>query len=162
MTKHIDWDKVDQFFMCGSSITQCAAGLGVSVDTLERRAKSEKNAAIAEIQQSKKEKGNLAIHSAQFEKAIKDKNPTMLIWLGKQRLNQKDSVDTTPNNDKEISQALINIHSTDVEDMKTKINELQNVVDKYESKEQPNEPVTETNTVDTKIDEEVQHLGWSC
>ncbi len=93
MTKNIDWDRIDQYFMCGGSITQVAAGIGCSVDTLERRCRSEKNAEIAHYQQEKKERGNLAIHSAQFEKAIKEKNPTMLIWLGKQRLGQKEILD---------------------------------------------------------------------
>lgn len=93
MTKYIDWDKVDQYFICGCTITQCAAGIGCSVDTLERRCRSEKNAEIAQYHQQKREKGNLAIHHAQFEKAIKEKNPTMLIWLGKQRLGQKEILD---------------------------------------------------------------------
>lgn len=93
MTKHIDWDKVDQYFICGCTITQCAAGIGCSVDTLERRCRSEKNAEIAHYHQEKREKGNLLIHAAQFEKAIKEKNPTMLIWLGKQRLGQKEIID---------------------------------------------------------------------
>ena len=93
MTKLIDWDKIDNYFICGASITQCAAQIGCSVDTLERRCRKEKNAEIAQYHQEKREKGNLLLHAAQFDKAIKEKNPTMLIWLGKQRLGQKEIID---------------------------------------------------------------------
>src|ERR1017187_950281 len=135
MTKLIDWERIDNSFICGASITQCAAGIGCSVATLERRCRSEKNAEIAHYQQEKREKGNLLIHAAQFDKAIKEKNPTMLIWLGKQRLGQKDAIDSGPNNDKELSAALLKIHSTDFDVMKIKINELEMIVEEYRKKE---------------------------
>ncbi len=135
MTRHIDWDKVDHYFMAGSSITQCAAALGVSVDTLERKAISEKNARIADIQQQKREKGNLAIHAAQYEKAIKDRNPTMLIWLGKQRLQQKDSHDATPLNDDPLTKALESIMSSDVEKIKVENEELKKELEYLRKKE---------------------------
>ena len=35
------------------------------------------------------------LRKAQWEAAIKDKNPTMLIWLGKNELNQTDKLETT-------------------------------------------------------------------
>ncbi len=111
MTKVIDWDRIDNFFICGASISQCAAGIGCSVATLERRCRSEKNAEIAQYHQEKREKGNLAIHQAQFEKAIKEKNPTMLIWLGKQRLGQKEIIDEkiTKDIEKKFDQQMIKI-----------------------------------------------------
>jgi hypothetical protein len=99
MTRIIDWDKVDNLFMAGCSITQCAASLGVSVDTLERKALSEKKARIADIQQEKRASGDSLLLGAQYHKAIKDKNPTMLIWLGKQRLQQKENLDAQINKD---------------------------------------------------------------
>ena len=40
---------------------------------------------------AKKAHGDGLLHAAQFSKAYKEKNSTMLIWLGKQRLNQKDN-----------------------------------------------------------------------
>jgi len=39
------------------------------------------------------EHGSKSLRRAQFEVAIQDKNPTMLIWLGKQYLGQRDQND---------------------------------------------------------------------
>ena len=93
MTRHIDWDKVDQYFICGCTIAQAAAALGVHRDTLYKKCEEEKKTTLSLYHEEKREKCNTAIHAAQFEKAIKEKNPTMLIWLGKQRLGQKEIID---------------------------------------------------------------------
>ena len=93
MTRHIDWDKVDQYFICGCNIVQACAALGLHRNTLYERCEKEKNCTLQAYFEEKREKGNTAIHAAQFEKAIKEKNPTMLIWLGKQRLGQKEILD---------------------------------------------------------------------
>lgn len=91
--REIDWEKVDYMFVCGANITQTAAAIGVCKDTLYRRCKEDRNQTLQSIYEEKREKGNNLIHIAQYEKAIKEKNPTMLIWLGKQRLQQKEQLD---------------------------------------------------------------------
>lgn len=59
----------------------------------------------------------------------------MLIWLGKQRLNQRDSIETAPQNDREIAIALASIHSFDIEGMQSKIQQLEGEVRNYEEKQ---------------------------
>lgn len=39
--------------------------------------------------------GKISLRRAQFEAAVENKNPTMMIWLGKQYLDQKDRVENT-------------------------------------------------------------------
>ncbi len=48
---------------------------------------------FSEYLRLKKAKGNSLIKVKQFEMAVKDKDKAMLIWLGKQRLGQKDKVE---------------------------------------------------------------------
>ena len=47
--------------------------------------------------QQNKAKGDSLLKAKQFESAIKDKNIPMQIWLGKQRLGQKDKTDLEVN-----------------------------------------------------------------
>lgn len=90
-TKHIDWEIIDDMLIAGCTGTQCAAAIGVHPETLYDRCRYEKGASFSEYSQTKRAHGDALIHSAQFKKACDEKNPTMLIWLGKQRLNQKDT-----------------------------------------------------------------------
>lgn len=92
-SKPIDWDMLDRLFITGSNITQAAAALRVNRETLYRRCLEEKNMALPTYYQQKFEEGNTILYNAQYEKAVEDRNPTMLIWLGKQRLGQKENLE---------------------------------------------------------------------
>lgn len=94
MTKEINWDTIDSMLIAGCNGVQCAAAIGVHPETLYNRCQEEKNAVFSVYMQAKRAHGDGLLHAAQFQKAYKEKNATMLIWLGKQRLNQKD--DTEP------------------------------------------------------------------
>ncbi len=91
--REIDWEKVGNLFVVGANVVQAAASIGVSRETLYRRCQEDLNMTLSTYQQEKWEKGNSILLGAQYEKAIKEKNPTMLIWLGKQRLNQKENLE---------------------------------------------------------------------
>jgi hypothetical protein len=95
----VDWKKVDKALEAGASGVQVAAMLGISFDTLSRRCKEDHSADFAEYLRQKKESGNLQLLTAQFEEAVIERDRGMLIWLGKQRLGQKDKhdVDHTTN-----------------------------------------------------------------
>lgn len=90
MTKEINWEIIDNMLIAGCNGVQCAAAVGVHPETLYNRCQEEKNTVFSVYSQAKRAHGDGLLHAAQFQKAYKDKNPTMLIWLGKQRLSQKD------------------------------------------------------------------------
>lgn len=90
MTKLVNWEQVDNMLIAGCNGVQVAAAIGVSPDTLYLRCQNEKNTVFTLYAQQKRAHGDGLLHAAQFKKAYKDGNPTMLIWLGKQRLDQKE------------------------------------------------------------------------
>ena len=85
----IDWAEVDKYLQAGCSGAQVVAVIGVSADTLYRRCQAERGASFSAILQEKSAKGDAFIRLKQFSLAMQgDKG--LLIWLGKQRLGQKD------------------------------------------------------------------------
>ena len=86
----IDWEKVGQWIMGGAKAVEVAASLGCSPDTLYTRCKKDLQQDFTAFCQEKRSAGDRILHNTQFEVAVKNKNTSMLIWLGKQRLGQKD------------------------------------------------------------------------
>ena len=66
---------------------EIAAVMGCSVDTLDRN--------YAEIISRGRDEGKMSLRRAQWNKAVKDGNPAMLIWLGKFYLGQKEEINFT-------------------------------------------------------------------
>jgi hypothetical protein len=89
----VPWSDVEK--LCGLQCTQDEIALftGISVDTLDRAAKREHGVSFAEYFRQKRGTGRIALRRAQWQAAQKG-NPTMLIWLGKQHLDQKDKTST--------------------------------------------------------------------
>lgn len=88
--KSIDWDKVDELLEAGCQGTEIAAYIGMHPNTFYDRCKLEKKIGFTEYSQEKIAKGNTILRKTQFNVATKDKNIVMLVWLGKQRLGQKE------------------------------------------------------------------------
>lgn len=88
----IDWKKVDNALMAGSNGVQVAAMLGIHYDTLANACQREHKTNFSDYLQAKREKGNNLLLNKQYELAMKG-DRGMLIWLGKQRLNQSDKKD---------------------------------------------------------------------
>jgi hypothetical protein len=92
MAKHkiIDWNQVDK--MCAIQCTgeEQAAILGVDYDTLNAACKREKGKGFSDYFQEKGASGKMSLRRKQYTTAM-DGNATMLIWLGKNWLGQKDT-----------------------------------------------------------------------
>jgi len=86
----IDWSKVGQMLEAECSGEQIAGQLGIHANTLYQRCKKELKLDFVTFKAQKRASGELLLKVKQFESAVKDKNISMLIWLGKQRLDQKD------------------------------------------------------------------------
>jgi hypothetical protein len=85
----LDYKKLDA--MCAIHCTgeECAAILGIDYDTLNRALKRDGNKGFAEYFKQKGASGKMSLRRKQFDHAMSG-NSTMLIWLGKQWLNQVD------------------------------------------------------------------------
>lgn len=91
----IDWAKVDDLLVAGCMGTEIAAYLGLNPQTLYRRCEDLYKINFSEYLQEKRAKGDTLLHAAQFDEAVRKRNTTMLVWLGKNRLDQSDKKEIT-------------------------------------------------------------------
>ena len=103
----IDWKRVDKSLMSGSNGVQVTAMLGVHPDTLYNKCKEVKKMDFSAYQQQKRQEGNDVLFGLQYELA-KSGDRGMLIWLGKNRLDQSDKKEIKQHN----TGSLININMT--------------------------------------------------
>jgi hypothetical protein len=83
--KSIDYGLVESMAQIHCTQEEIAEVLGISVRTLQRRAK------FCRIYKKGREKGKASVRRMQFKSAEKG-NVTMQIWLGKQILGQRDTL----------------------------------------------------------------------
>lgn len=86
----IDWDLVDRLLMAGCKGTEVAARVGIHSDTLYRRVEQQYDVLFTDYAAKLKEKGNTFLREAQMTNALSG-NTTMQVWLGKQRLEQREN-----------------------------------------------------------------------
>lgn len=103
----IDWSQVEKLGAIHATGEEIASFFDISYDTLERACKREQNVPFAEWIKQKGCKGNISLRRKQYTTAMEG-NVTMLIWLGKNILKQKDKSDEEIAIDKEnsLSQAM--------------------------------------------------------
>lgn len=87
--KEIDIEQFEK--LCGLQCTlhEIASWFDIHTDTLELRVKEHYGQGFSEIFKQKRGKGKIALRRYQMQAAERG-NPSMLIWLGKQYLGQKD------------------------------------------------------------------------
>lgn len=90
----IDWKRVDSFLLAQCDGVAISGILGISSDTLYRACQEKFKIGFAAYSQKKKSEGKELLRRKQFDAAMGG-DKTMLIWLGKQILQQKDQVETT-------------------------------------------------------------------
>ncbi|MDF1581576.1 MAG: hypothetical protein P1P74_12500, partial [Desulfuromonadales bacterium] len=86
----IDWETVDKLAGIFCTGEEIADVLDVNYDTLVNACKRDKNASFSEYMAKKRSSGKMSLRRKQFTTAVNDGQPTMLIWLGKQYLGQKE------------------------------------------------------------------------
>lgn len=92
----IDMKKVDFFIEAGCSGCEIASMLGIHHDTLYDRIRDEHGVLFSEYSAKRRPKGDASIRVKQYQKALQGDNH-MLIWLGKNRLKQKDKEEIASN-----------------------------------------------------------------
>ena len=94
-TKKVDWDLLDELLEAGCTGVEIAPHFNMHPETLYDRVVKEKNMKFSEYADIKLSKGNSLLRKVQHNKALSGDN-TMLVWLGKQRLKQRETpVDVT-------------------------------------------------------------------
>ena len=96
MSEHIsiDMQKVDDLLVSGCTGVQIAGYFGIHPDTLYNRVAKEKSMTFTAYSAQKRVKGESLLKATQFAKALglsKKGDNMMLIWLGKNMLDQSDS-----------------------------------------------------------------------
>lgn len=108
----IDWDQFNKLCALQCTLSEIASFMGCSEDTIERRVQEEHGVNFAELYSKRRQFGKISIRRKQFQVA-ESGNPTMLIWLGKQWLEQKEktevrneNIDLNKMSDEELAQVL--------------------------------------------------------
>ena len=94
--KIIDWSRVDELLACGCQGTEIAEVMGMHPETFYGRVEKEFKIGFSEYAQKKKSIGEALLREVQYKKAVglsKKGDNTLLIWLGKQRLGQKENAE---------------------------------------------------------------------
>jgi hypothetical protein len=88
----IDWGEVDYLASIYCTQDEIAAFVGMSVDTLAIRYRSERKEkpSLGEWMEFLRGKGRASLRRKQYQAAINGDSERMLIWLGKQWLGQAD------------------------------------------------------------------------
>ena len=92
----LDWKKIDFLIEAGCSGYEIAAQLGINHETVYRRVREQYGQNFSDYVAKKLPKGDANIRVVQYQKALKGDN-SMLIWLGKNRLKQKDREEVATN-----------------------------------------------------------------
>lgn len=82
--KELDIEQIRELASIQCTNSEIASVMRCSVDTLHDN--------FSEIIKIGREVGKMSLRRAQWNKAVKDGNPALLIWLGKYYLGQKDEL----------------------------------------------------------------------
>jgi hypothetical protein len=86
------WDQLDALIIWASQEC-CAEKLGISIETLATKIKQKTGLSFPEYKHKKKEPLRINLLKKQYDVAMAG-NVSMLIWLGKNELGQKDKLDS--------------------------------------------------------------------
>lgn len=92
----IDWEEVKRLLRAGCTQVEVAGALGISPSTLKAKTEATHGVPLSYYAQEHRKRGEAYLRVHQYEKAIgltKEGDNTLLIWLGKVRLQQKEPTD---------------------------------------------------------------------
>lgn len=89
----VDWTQIDALLKIQCIGEEIASFLNISYDTIERRCREDHETSFADYSKLKRQGGKPSLRRAQWKLAVDELNATMLIWLGKQMLGQRDKSD---------------------------------------------------------------------
>ena len=93
--KEVNFEQLRTLVRIQCTAEECAAILDMSDVTLDTRLKEAGYAGFLEFYKRYNHEGRASLRRAQWKAAVDEGNPTMLIWMGKQMLGQKDRFDAS-------------------------------------------------------------------
>jgi len=110
--KIIDWAKVDDLLIAGCTGAEVASYFDMHPNTFYDRVMDKHGICFTEYSTKKKKTGESILRAHQYAKALgitKEGDNTLLIWLGKQRLQQRETPEAAEATDAELKglQALL-------------------------------------------------------
>jgi len=87
--KELNWDAFEALARANCTVEEVAAVMECDADTIQARCKERFGATFSAVLEQKACIGTAALRRKQMQIALGG-NVTMLIWLGKQKLGQKD------------------------------------------------------------------------
>lgn len=124
--KKIDWNVVETLLEAGSLGTEVAAYIGIHPDTLYRQCQETHGMTFTDYTVKYRAKGDLRLKAKQFDVAMRG-DKTMLVWLGKQRLGQREKFDHDHTTLGKEMNTIVNVNTLSNE-------ELDDTLQKYLSK----------------------------
>ena len=106
--KEINWDKLDAALQFGARMLDCRGLLDVCEDTIAEKIKEKHGVTFSEYRLLRMSTMRTKLLQKQFDVAMSG-NVSMLIWLGKQHLEQSDKHEV----DNNFSPVIIKIDSDD-------------------------------------------------
>ena len=97
----IDWAEVDNLLKAQCTGTEIAGHLGIHPNTLYQACEELYKCNFSEYSQQKKESGKAMLRAMQFQTAMEG-DKSLLIWLGKQLLDQSDKKELTGKGGKDL------------------------------------------------------------
>lgn len=110
----IDFEQLDNFLRAQCNGTDIASYFGVHPNTLYRQVEAKYNCNFSEYSRQKKAEGKELLRAKQFSTAMQG-DKTMLIWLGKQYLDQREKSDVTTDN-KPLQPTVIQLTDEQIKD----------------------------------------------
>ncbi len=98
----IDWNKVDKYLQAQCNGTGIAGLLGIAPVTLYRACERKYKVNFEAYSAQKKGEGQELLRGKQYSVAMEG-DKTMLVWLGKQYLNQRDKNELTGVDGKDLN-----------------------------------------------------------
>ena len=95
---NLDSRQVRELAKIQCTMLEIAAVMGCSVDTLERH--------YADVIKDGREDGKASLRRAQWNKAVVDGNPSLLIWLGRFYLQQREEITFNAGSEPEVRKLL--------------------------------------------------------
>lgn len=117
---NINWDQLDKLFRMQCTQQEVASFFDCSIQGLNSAIERQFGMTLGQYAEEKRAGGKASIRRAQWHKAVIEKNPALLIWLGKQYLGQSDKV---KNMSLELGKDLENIPDDELEEKIKKLND---------------------------------------